>query len=176
MPQSENISRLARSAETIALAAIAAIILYGAYLVYDQAELRAVISVNTPGLVSTPPGWAVAVAAALLGLLALIFIAGMWEVRKLFRLLATGSLADPAFGHILRRLGWLAVSGGVASILIRTVNALLMSVANPPGQKILLIEISSGQIASLIMGLLFFMFTHVFAEVARIDEDNKSII
>ena len=176
MPYPEKISRLCRSAEMITLAAIAVIILYGAYLVFDPSALPAVLSAGTPGLVSTPPGWAVAVAAALLALLAGIFIAGMWEVRRLFRLLASGSLGDAAFGRVLRKLGWLAITGGIASILIRTATALLMSVANPPGQKILLIEISSGQIASLIMGLLFFMFTHVFAEVARIDEDNKSII
>ncbi len=176
MASHEKINRLVRLAEWIALLAMAAVAIYACYLLLNRAELEAVLSANIPGPITSPPGWAVAAAALLLAVPAAIFVVSMWQVRRLFRLLKDRNFTELGFGATLRRLGWLAVLGGLSGFVVRTLIPLLMTVANPPGQKILIIEFNSGQVASLIMGLLFFMFTHVFADVARIDEDNKSII
>jgi Protein of unknown function (DUF2975) len=175
-PVPRKATRLARIAEVIVLVAFGGLVLFAAYLLSHREALIGVLSQGIDEPITTPPDWALALATVVFSVPAILFCFGMWHVRRLFRLLAAGTFADAALGHALRSLGWIAIAGGIFSIIGQTLIAALMTVANPPGHKVLLIAISSGQIGSLIMGLLFFMFTHVFAEVARIDADNKSIV
>jgi hypothetical protein len=172
----KRIGRLARIAEAIAMAAIIGVLLYVVYVAVFPAELRAMMLLGIPSPITEPPVWAFGLASLLTAIPAGLFVVSMWQVRKLFRYLAQGSFADAGFTTTLRRLGWLAVCGGVVGFAVRTLVPLLMTVANPPGQKMLIIEFNSGQVASLIMGLLFLVFTHVFAEVTRMAEENRSFI
>lgn len=171
-----KLQKLSRIGQGIALLSIAGLVAYGAYLVFTPEELRAVLNRGLPGSPNDPPVLAFAAAAALGAVPSAIFIAILWLVRRLFQRVSIGRFLDNDFVRIMRQLGWLALASGIASLFTHSAVSMLMTLANPPGQRMLLIEISSAQVAALIMGLLFFMFTHVFAEMTRIDEDNRSII
>jgi hypothetical protein len=51
-----------------------------------------------------------------------------------------------------------------------------MTSANPPGQSLLMIEIDSGTISSVIVAVLLFTFAVLIKETATIAEENKSFI
>jgi len=105
-----------------------------------------------------------------------IFVAAMWEVRRLFRLLGKSRVLDPAVPRLLVRLGRLAVAAAVAGIVVRTLVVLVMTSSNPPGQKHLVIGIGSNEFASLIIGLLLFAFALVVQESLRIVDENRSFV
>jgi hypothetical protein len=68
------------------------------------------------------------------------------------------------------------VALSLIAIVARTLVGLLMTSANPPGQKMLLIEIGSGEISSVIIAVLFFTFALLMKESAAIYAENQSII
>lgn len=167
---------LFRAASVVTISASAGLLLYGVWLLAHPESLKAVLSAGLPpGSANPAPAelWAAAALAAIPGA---IFIAIMGEFRRLFRRVAEGAFLSSAFTGSLRRLGWLAIASGAAGLAINTLVPLVLTYSNPPGQKMLVIAISSAQVAGLVIGLLFFMLTHVFAEVTRIEEDNRSIV
>lgn len=94
----------------------------------------------------------------------------------MFHLIGDGFLLDQDCQKSMVRLGRLAIASAVLGIVARTLILVLMTSNNPPGQKMLSIGIGSGEISSLIIGLLFFIFALVVKETASIAEENRSII
>jgi hypothetical protein len=81
--------------------------------------------------------------------------------RDIFRLFGKRQFFDPAAPRLLVRLGELAVVVAAGGIAVRTLVVLLMTSANPPGQRQLLLEIGSDEISFLVAALLFFAFALV---------------
>ncbi|MFO1034952.1 MAG: DUF2975 domain-containing protein [Hyphomicrobiales bacterium] len=171
-----RLGKLSRLGRWIAALSLTGLLAYGLYLALTPTELRAVLNRGLPGSPNDPSGLGLALAAFAAAIPGGIFAAILALVWKVFQRTGSGNFLDAAFARLLRWLGWLAVASGIASIICHSLVSLLMTKDNPPGQKMLLVEISSSQVAALIMGVLFFMFTHIIAEMMRLDEDNRSII
>lgn len=171
-----RLRKLSRWGQAIAAVALAGLVGYGGYLALVPAELRAVLNRGLPGAPNDPSETGLMLAAVVAAIPGAIFIAILALVWKLFRRTASGHFLDAKFAGLLRTLGWLAVASGIASMVCQSIVSMLMTMNNPEGQRMLILEISSAQVAALIMGVLFFMFTHIVAEMMRIDEDNRSII
>ena len=170
------ISKLARRGQVIAIVSAMLILGYGLYLIAVPAEMEFLLKQAVPGIV-TLPGKPVLFAAAIVAALpAVVLLYGLFLVWKLFGLAAKGKLYAGEGQALLTRLGWLAIIGALCGILVRAAVALLMTSANPPGQKMLVLGIDSGQILSLIVGVLFFVFARVLAEAAALARENQSFI
>lgn len=150
---------------------------YAAYLAIAPDALVTGLRREVPGVV-VEPGAAALTAAGLVSLVpALIFIGAMWSVRTLFRVLGRAeTVFHPTAPSLLKRIGLLAVAAAVAGSVVRMTVALLMTSANPPGQRQLVLSVSSGDVTALVVGLLMLAFALVMREGIRLDEDNRSIL
>ena len=168
---------IAGAAGWIALGAIVLVVGYEGFLALDRAAMRAEMLAKAPADTARNASDGAVLVAWLIALVPTgIFLAAMWQVRRLFRLLASAPLFHPALPGLLRSLGGLAIAGTVAGFLARTLTVLALTLGNPPGQRQLTIGLGSDEITSLIVGLLFFAFALVMQEALRLEEDNRSIV
>lgn len=72
-----------------------------------------------------------------------------------------------------KRLGKLAVIWAFLDIVIRTTLTVVITLGNPPGQRILKIEIGSFQLSSLIMGTIIILVSHVMEEARIINDEHQ---
>jgi hypothetical protein len=174
--QQQKLRYISRIAEWLALGAIALVLAYCLYLFWDVDAQTAFLKNDVPGS-SFPPSAAVTQLAFWLSLIPpAIFAAAMWEARQLFRLFGTGNVFGQDTSRHLVRLGALAIAAAVAGMAVRTLVILLMTSANLPGQRHLVLAIGSNEIAALVAGLLFLAFALIMQEALRIKDDNASIV
>jgi hypothetical protein len=171
-----RVRRFALTGEALALAGIAVVVIYEIYLWTDPAAMLEYLKRGVPELANVPTGDLVF--AAWLADLApvALFLFAMWSVVRLFRLLRSARVFHPDVPVLLTRIGHLAFASAVAGVVARTVVALALTSGNPPGQRQLVISISSGDITSVITGLLLLVFAHVMREALRIDEENRTFL
>jgi hypothetical protein len=173
---STSLVRVCRWGQAIALIAMVSILAWLGYaaLHADAIVAQAMVGLPAPEL---PPSTLADIAGKLIFVApALLFILALWRMWQVFSLVKTGAYLTPRAQFILVQLGWLALLGGVLGIIARTVGIALLTSGNPPGRKVFSILISSGDISSLIMGLMFFIFALLLREMASVAEDNRSII
>jgi hypothetical protein len=163
-------------AEWVALGGITLAFGYGAYLCSHPEALTAYLTKDIPGVAITPAAGSLIVAGMFSLIPVAIFVAALWEARRLFRLLGNSDGLDPAAPGLLVRLGGLAFAAAVGGIVVRTLVVLAMTIANPPGQRRLFIAIGSNEVSSLIVGLLLFAFALLAQEFLRLESENRSII
>ena len=171
-----KLRRIAHVAEWVALGGMALVVAYSAYLWSNETALTAYLQRDIPGITIAPGGGAVILAGVVSLMPVAIFVAAMWAVRSLFLLFGRSQIFDPAAPRLLVRLGGLAIAAAVAGIVVRTLVILIMTSANPPGQRQLVIEIGSNEISSLVAGLLFLAFALVVQESLRIQDENRSFV
>jgi hypothetical protein len=171
-----RLKRISRIGEWICIAAIVLIGVYCSFLLFDPSEAIAVMQREIPGQ-HTLPDNTVLLTAGLVALVpVLLFLFALWQARNLFRLIGRGEFLSLTSQTLMLRLARLAVALSLIAIVARTLVGLLMTSANPPGQKMLLIEIGSGEISSVIIAVLFFTFALLMKESAAIHAENQSII
>jgi len=71
-----------------------------------------------------------------------------------------------------RRLLWLAGS----QLLYIPLTGLAVTLFNPPGQRLLVIGVESGQVFLLVSALVIFLFGQATAEAARLAEENSGFV
>ncbi len=175
-PPSPKLKNMARAAAWIA---VIGMVLVGGTCVYLAFHPDLVVESLQQGTLpnsNLPTDMVLLIAAAVAFLPIALFLIGMWEARTMFHLIGDGFLLDQDCQKSMVRLGRLAIASAVLGIVARTLILVLMTSNNPPGQKMLSIGIGSGEISSLIIGLLFFIFALVVKETASIAEENRSII
>lgn len=119
---------------------------------------------------------------ALVGLAALavansiLIGAGIWTLWAMFDHFEKGDIFSERSGVLLRRTGYLALIGGISSLLSHTLAILVATYDNPPGQKMLSIGISSTDIGLFILAGLLFVLGHIMVIAAGIEADNRSFV
>lgn len=172
----QRLRRLSNLAGRLALAGTALAIVYSVYLLFDRDALLTYLRRDVPGTFVVPPDDHLWLAYGLSLIPAVAFAAAMWEARRLFILIGKARIFDPAVPSVLIRLGRLAIVIATSEIIVRTLVILVMTSANPPGQRQLVIGISTTDFASLIVGLLFFVFALVMQEALIIESEYRSIV
>jgi hypothetical protein len=171
-----RVRRLAIAGEALAIAGIAIVVGYEIYLWTDPAAMLNYLKRGVPELAGVPTGdlvlgaWLADLAPVAL------FVVAMATVVQLFRRLRSAQLFHPDVPVLLTRIGRLACASAVAGVVARTVVGLALTSGNPPGQRQLVISVSSGDITSVITGLLLLVFAHVMQEALRIDEENRGFL
>ena len=113
----------------------------------------------------------------LIGLVpAALFLVAMIEAFRLFLLLGNGLAFTPAMPRSLGRLGLLAAASALAGLITPTVLGLVATMGAPAGQKQLVIQIGSGEIAALVIALLLFAFSRVMRQTVEIAQENREMV
>jgi len=170
--KSALLSIAARAAALILLAGNAAMWLVPE-LGYDAARLQSGLNAETPVAV-TPLAFTFVL---LLSTLHVGLLAGaMWEMARLFSGFSKQAILVPDTGKHLRRTGILLFLFAVLSPVARTFGALAVTLANPPGQRLVSVSLDSQDMVLALIAVLLLMLGHVMAEAAQIADDNRQIV
>ena len=170
--RSALLSIAARAAALILLAGNAAMWLLPE-LGYEAARLQSGLKADTP-IAVTPLAFAFVL---LLSTLHVCVLAGaMWEMARLFSGFSKQAILVPNTGKHLRRTGILLFLFAVLSPVARTFGTLAVTLANPPGQRLIAISLESQDLVLALIAVLLLMLGHVMAEAAQIAEDNRQIV
>jgi hypothetical protein len=119
-------------------------------------------------------GWPQRLAGFELSAIALIPLSlALSALRRLLRLYSEGTIFDAqnvlAIGKIGKWLAWF----GIAQLLDATLIPLVLTLANPPGRRLLVITLSTGAIEAILLGAVMLIIARVMDE-ARIIADEQA--
>lgn len=177
-PRLARIVRVSRTMATITLiaaAAVPAILL--AVLVFDPPGLddwlMEALKASSRTVLTTETRIAAMVIAAVpvaLGVTVLLLL------HRLFLGFSRGQILVPESGRILRRIGIVIVVLGPLEILLRALASVVLSLPNPPGQRQIVVGISSDDITTIISGILLIVLGWTLEEAARIADENRQFV
>ena len=117
--------------------------------------------------------------AVLWGALSLPLVAGLlllWHVWRLFGHFAAGRVFDLASVRHLQWLGWGLLILAAARPLSHTLAVLTLSWHNPPGQRQLLVGISTDHYTLLMLGLVLVAMARIMRESVRVARENAEFV
>lgn len=177
-PRLARIVRVSRTMATITLiaaAAVPAILL--AVLVFDPPGLDEwlieALKASSRTVLTTETRIAAMVIAAVpvaLGVTVLLLL------HRLFLGFARAQILVPDSGRILRRIGIVIVTLGPLEILLRALASVVLSLPNPPGEREIVVGISSDDITTIISGILLIVLGWILEEAARIADENRQFV
>jgi hypothetical protein len=101
---------------------------------------------------------------------------GLHAVWSLFGRYQIGDLFSRQCGKLLRRAGMFALAGAVSGIVSRTAGVLLVTYANPAGQKMLAIGVSSTEVLLFLLSGLLFVLGHIMIVAEELEADYRSFV
>ena len=175
-PSRARLQRLARIAEWVALLGAVVVVLFCLWLIANPAELTLHLLKEIREPVETPTLGVLYLAGTIALVPSLLFAWALWQAYGLFGRMKSVWILDPKLPGIIVRLGRTAFATAVAGLLARPLVGLLMTSANPPGHRLLVIGISTDEIAGLIVGLLLLAFALVMQEAVRLEDDVRGFV
>jgi hypothetical protein len=174
----QALRRLSFWGQWVSVLSAGLIIGYAVYLAFDPAEAIYLMQTTVPGAnVSTLPSKSVLLFTAAVAAVPLIlFLFCLYSVWKLFSLTRKGDVFSAESTATLTTLGRYAMGCAVASLVTRALVSMLVTSANPAGQKMLAISISSADIAGVLIGMLVFLFAGIAREATALAQENQSFI
>ncbi|MDE2445373.1 MAG: DUF2975 domain-containing protein [Alphaproteobacteria bacterium] len=106
----------------------------------------------------------------------LLFAAVLWAAKRFFDCYRDGQLFPHAAGTRLKAIGRLCLILAVVNPIVRTISMLVISWLNPPGQKQLVLSLSSTDGFLLVFSGLLYMIGTILAEAVQVAEDNRMIV
>ncbi|WP_322515558.1 DUF2975 domain-containing protein [Rhodopseudomonas palustris] len=117
-----------------------------------------------------------ALAAIIIAVPVAVLVWGLLNVRALFGDFARGRVFTAATATHLQRFGIAVAAQGALGPLTATVLALVLSLGNPPGQRLLVLTFSSNDYISVIVGGVLIAVAAVMREATRIADENASFV
>ncbi len=105
--------------------------------------------------------------------LAIGFFVTVWRLFGEFR--AGRALTLPA-QRLLQQLAWLLLANVVAQPLVRTAMSVALTLANPPGQRHLVIGLGSNDYLGLIVALTLLAIATVMRQAVGAAEENRGFV
>ena len=106
-------------------------------------------------------------------LVALPALLGLNHLRRLFLLYAQGTMFSRPNVQALRGFGRCLILLAIAQMLLTPVMALTLSIANPPGERVLSVGVSAGMLEAAFVGGLLLVIAWVMNEARKIDEEQQ---
>lgn len=106
----------------------------------------------------------------------LIFTGTMFFLFRLFRRLSAGHVLDSVNARLVSRAGLGFVLFAATAMISNTVTTLLLSLYNPPGQRILTIGFTTSDIGAFAAGFALWGLGAVLVQAARLADDHASIV
>lgn len=120
----------------------------------------------------TTRAWAAGVSLVPIAL-AISFFVTVWQLFGEFR--AGRALTLPA-QRLLQRLAWLLLAIVVSQPLVRTAMSVALTLANPPGQRHLVIGLGSNDYLGLIVALTLLAIATVMRQAVGAAEENRGFV
>ena len=175
----DRLKRLSRMLYGFSYALIVVLVVIGVVLAVMVAIDTTVVSNLYPGiardptLVSAPVGFAsVALAWISLGLM----IHAIVCLMRMFALFGDGRVFDPQAAFWMRRAGVTLFVLAIYSTFGRTLTILLLSLANPAGERQLSIGFEGTQLLSVFVAGVFVLVAHALVIGGEIERENRSIV
>jgi hypothetical protein len=105
-----------------------------------------------------------------------VMLWGLWQVRALFRGFAAGRVFTADAARRLQLFGVAVLAQAPLGPLTATALALALSLANPPGQRLLVITFSINDYFALVVGGVLIAVATVMREAARLADENASFV
>ena len=175
-----NISKIIRLAKWLSRVSLAVMILslvgYGYIWTNTKLAYRVVSQDSFPDLPTTLTFEQNASLFIVGAIPALLFAIVLFQAKQFFDTYSAGQLFPEKSSAKLKSIGTFCLALAIINPVIRTVALLIMTCLNPPGQKLLVISLSSTDGFLLVLSGLLFMIGYILAEANRIAEDNEHII
>ena len=113
--------------------------------------------------------------AASTAYVALLAIA-LWSIARLFTQFSLGAIFVPETGVHLRRAGLYLLAFATLAPVFRAAIGVIVTMANPPGERALSISFGSQEIVLGLIAALLVMLGHIMAEASDIADDNSRIV
>ena len=105
-----------------------------------------------------------------------VLLFGLWQVRALFLKFADGQVFTLASARLLRDFAGSVLAQAVLGPLSSTALMLAFTLNNPPGNRQLVITLSSQDYLALIVGGVLLAVSWVMVEATRIADENASFV
>lgn len=116
------------------------------------------------------------VASAIFAVPVGVMLWGLWQVRALFGDFAEGRVFTETAARRLQMFGVAVLAQAPLGPVTATSLALALSLANPPGERLLLVTFSLNDYFALIIGGVLVAVATVMREAARLAEENASFV
>jgi hypothetical protein len=117
-----------------------------------------------------------AIAALIFAVPVGVMIWGLWHVRALFRDFSHGRVFTGTAARHLQLFGISVLVQGLLGPLVAAALGVALSLGNPPGQRFLVLTLSSNDYFAVIVGGVLVAVAAVMREAARIADENASFV
>ena len=177
-PASDKLTRLSRAMEwvtSVGMVLIVVAMILGFFLPsWTRNALLYKLGTTGANLPLDPPNqfFAAAIMAVPVG----VMVWGLWHVRALFRDFAQGRAFSEGASRHLQQFGVSVLIQGALGPVTATALVLVLTLANPPGQRLLVLAISGNDYFALIVGGALFAIAVVMREAARLADENAGFV
>jgi hypothetical protein len=98
------------------------------------------------------------------------------QARQLFARYRSGEILSQACASHIHRVGQMLVTLAFLGVILPTLQVLLLSWGNPPGQKILQIGFADENLGFLLAGGMLTVIGWVMREAARVKAENEAFV
>lgn len=100
----------------------------------------------------------------------------LWQLWHLFGEYQRGTVFSARALQCLNRFAWWLLALALAQPLSQALMSVAISWDNPPGQRVLLVTLSSNDYALMLGALVFIAIARVMSEAARVAEENEGFV
>lgn len=100
----------------------------------------------------------------------------LWQLWRLFGEYGAGRVFSRAAQARLRRFSWGVLALGLIGPLVRMLVGLALTLGNPPGHRLLMLDLSSDDYTTLLIGAVLLAIAHVMSEAVRLAEENAEFV
>ncbi|GIT92733.1 hypothetical protein JANAI62_30300 [Jannaschia pagri] len=170
-----RVSRWLRLACTINMLAIP--LLFSCAVLSGEFTAHAITDAHPDLRIDTPPGlWAVITYIVIEALLAVVALYVLWQMRALFGGYAQGEVLTVDSARRLLRSGRGLLTLAATGVLAHSVQTVLLSAGNAPGQRQLSITLSDADLGFLLCGGLLLVVGWAMVEAAHVAEENRGFV
>ncbi len=106
----------------------------------------------------------------------LILLLTLNEMRKLFGAYRTGEILTDHCARLIQRIGQGFVALAIATFLLRPIQMVLLTMANPPGERSVAIGLNSEMIFFALSGGLIIVIGWAMREASNVASENRSFV
>lgn len=177
-PRLDRLRRLSRAlaAATTIVMALLVLLSLGLWLnpSWVEATVAPRVGLSWADLTITPQAQLAGALITAVPLLVLVF--GLDQVRRIFLGFAEGELISRALARRLEVFGAAVALQALLNPLAGALISIALTLANPPGRRMIALSLSSHDVVSVLVGVLIIAIGWVMREAARIAEEHAGFV
>lgn len=177
MQPSKSIARMATRLSWLTLVSMGLFMAAGAVVLLYPGYIAQAVPAQLDGVEWVDlAGWQKALMHLLGSVAPLLLLYGLWQVRAFFELYRTGDLFPAGAGLHIKRFGQALVGVAIAQIVAGAAISAVLTAHLPDGQRMLAVNLSSTNLATLVIAALIMMMGRLLDEAFTVAEENRSIV